>query len=173
MEEGRWLTGKSYRRRRRSGGLMAAEHGGSGEWRSETVARGQNARRLRWTAAARAFHARADAKLWKALSASSGLRLQRGRWLRLRLNERNTMVALHARDYQRLGRYGRFTKTAKTESMRFRRLPRLTIGGNELSLVMACGGSSNDNSLQFIIPISLTSLFSFPILLMFWRKQSG
>ncbi|KAF2557007.1 hypothetical protein F2Q68_00016506 [Brassica cretica] len=53
MEEGRWLTGKvtsggegaaAMRRRLPDGELTVAEHGGSGEWRSETVARGRNAR---------------------------------------------------------------------------------------------------------------------------------
>ncbi|KAF3534447.1 hypothetical protein DY000_02039764 [Brassica cretica] len=54
----------------------------------------------------RRFLAAARAKLLTARAASSGLRLQRGRCLRFRLDERNTMVSLDARDSQRLGRYG-------------------------------------------------------------------
>ena len=92
-----------------------AGHGGSGERWSETAASGRDARWLRRTAMARAFHARAEAKLREALAASSGLRLRRGWCLRLRLDERNTMVVLHARNSQWLGSYGRFTKTAETE----------------------------------------------------------
>ena len=87
-----------------------AGHGGSGERWSETAASGRDARWLRRTAMARAFHARAEAKLREALAVSSGLRLRRGWCLRLRLDERNTMVVLHARDDQWLGSYGRFTK---------------------------------------------------------------
>ena len=66
-------------------------------------------------AAARITHTRVEAKLPEALAASSRLRLQRGRWLRLHLNERNTMIALHARDSQRLERYSRFTERTKTK----------------------------------------------------------
>ncbi|KAF2536240.1 hypothetical protein F2Q68_00021101 [Brassica cretica] len=54
-------------------GRTVVGHGGSGEWRSETVARGRNAWRLLQTATARAFHALAEAKLREALAASSGL----------------------------------------------------------------------------------------------------
>ncbi|KAF2584275.1 hypothetical protein F2Q70_00036588 [Brassica cretica] len=43
---------------------------------------------------------RAEAKLREGLAASSGLRLRRGWCLRLRLDERNTMAVLHARDDQ-------------------------------------------------------------------------
>ena len=50
-------------------------------------------------------NARAEAKLLEALAASSELRLRCGRWLRLRLVERNTVVALHIRDSQRLDIY--------------------------------------------------------------------
>ncbi|KAF3506470.1 hypothetical protein F2Q69_00002745 [Brassica cretica] len=52
-----------------------------------------------WTAGAR------TAKLAEARTASSELRLRRGRCLWLRLDERNTMVALHAQHSQQLGRY--------------------------------------------------------------------
>ena len=108
----RWLTGGDGGRRRR----QKAEHGDSDGvpvvvWR-----------RRRFLAAARVTHARTEAKLPDALAASSGLRLRRGRWLRLRLDERNTMVALHARDSQRLRRYGRYTERTKTKLKR-RRFP--------------------------------------------------
>ena len=81
-------------------------HGGSGERWSETAARGRNSRWLRRTAVARVFHARAEANLREARAASSGLRLRRGWCLRLRLDERNTMMALDVRDDQWLGSYG-------------------------------------------------------------------
>lgn len=62
--------------------------------------------RRRFLAAARAeLLTAARAELLTARAASSGLRLQRGRCLRFRLDERNTMVSLDARDSQRLGRY--------------------------------------------------------------------
>ncbi|KAF3567871.1 hypothetical protein DY000_02016854 [Brassica cretica] len=68
--------------------------------------------------AVRKTHARAEAKLPEALAASSGLRLRRGWWLRLRIDKGNMMVALHARDPQRLERYGRFTERPKTKLKR-------------------------------------------------------
>ncbi|KAG5395412.1 hypothetical protein IGI04_025375 [Brassica rapa subsp. trilocularis] len=113
-------------RRRRGGsssrrGRTAADHGGSGERRSETAASGRNARWLRRTATARAFHARAEAKLREALAASSGLRLRCGWCLRLLLDERNTMVVLHARDDQWV-----------------------LIGGDELNVITAHGCSGDE-----------------------------
>ncbi|KAF3504810.1 hypothetical protein F2Q69_00043485 [Brassica cretica] len=63
-----------------------------------------------------------SAKLVGARADSSGLRLQRGRRLRLCLVERNTMMSLDARDSQRLERYDRFTERTKTKFMR-RRFP--------------------------------------------------
>ncbi|KAF3556100.1 hypothetical protein F2Q69_00018125, partial [Brassica cretica] len=48
---------------------------------------------------------RAEAKLPEARTASSGIRSRRDRCLRLRLGERNTMMALDARDSLRLERY--------------------------------------------------------------------
>ena len=54
----------------------------------------------RFPAAARVLHARAEAKLLEAREASSGLRLRRGWCLRLRLDERNTVIVLNARDGQ-------------------------------------------------------------------------
>ncbi|KAG5400201.1 hypothetical protein IGI04_014808 [Brassica rapa subsp. trilocularis] len=126
----RRLTGKSAAataaRRRRGGsfsadGRTAADHGGSGERRSDTAASGRNARWLRRTATARAFHARAEAKLREALAASSGLRLRCGWCLRLRLDERNTMVACG-----------------------FRQLPRVLIGGDELNVITAHGCSGDE-----------------------------
>ena len=99
---------KVGRRRRRScgggrwaGGGVAAENGGP-------------AAELRRTAAARVFHARAEANLREARAASSGLQLRRGWCLRLRLDERNTMMALDTRDSLRLESYDRFTKTTET-----------------------------------------------------------
>jgi len=88
------------------GERTVAGHGGSGERWSETAARGRNSRWLRRTAVARVFHARAEANLREARAASSGLRLRRGWCLRLRLDERNTMMALDVRDDQWLGSYG-------------------------------------------------------------------
>ncbi|WZZ78157.1 hypothetical protein YC2023_098729 [Brassica napus] len=52
----------------------------------------------------------------KTSRGSSGfvkVRLRRGRCLRLLLDERNTMVAFHARDSQWLGRYVAFTEQTK------------------------------------------------------------
>ena len=72
-------------------------------------------RRRRFPAAARVTHEREEAKLLEALAASFRLRLRRGQWLRLCLNERNTMVALYTRDSQRLERYGGFTEWMKTK----------------------------------------------------------
>lgn len=57
----------------------------------------------------------ADSKTCGACAVSSGLRLWRGRRLRLHLDEGNAVAALHARDSQWLGSYGRFTKTTKTK----------------------------------------------------------
>ncbi|KAF3512072.1 hypothetical protein F2Q69_00004202 [Brassica cretica] len=51
----------------------------------------------------------------RARTASSGLRLRRAWCLRLRLDERNTMMVLDARDSQRLRSYGRFTKMDETK----------------------------------------------------------
>lgn len=51
----------------------------------------------------------------EARVASPEIRLRRGRWLRLCLDERNTMVALHASDSQWLGSYSRFTKKVETK----------------------------------------------------------
>ncbi|KAF2555045.1 hypothetical protein F2Q68_00017115 [Brassica cretica] len=59
--------------------------------------------------------AHAEAIFPEAIPALSGLRLRRGRWLRLRLDERNTLVALHTQDSQQLGIYGRFTERTKTK----------------------------------------------------------
>ena len=59
-------------------------------------------------------------KLPEALTASYGLRFRRDRCLRLRLDERSTVAALNARDFQRLGRYGRFTERTKTKLIRRR-----------------------------------------------------
>ena len=98
----RRLTGKSTAATRRQllgSERMVAGHGGSGERRSETIPGGA------WTTRAR------TSKLWTVRTVLSRLRLRRGWWLRLRLGERNTMVVLHARNFQRLGRYDRFTKT--------------------------------------------------------------
>ena len=86
-----------------------------GRSRSATVSRGHHTWQLRRAAAARVAHARVEAKILEALAASSGLQLQRGRCLRLRLDEKNTLMAFHARNYQQLGRYCRFTKTAETK----------------------------------------------------------
>ncbi|RID79508.1 hypothetical protein BRARA_A02241 [Brassica rapa] len=94
--------------------VVARQWSGGGRWRRK--------RRRRFPAAARVTHECAEAKLSEALAASSGLRLRRGRWLRLRLDERNTIVGLHARDSRRLGRYGRFTERTKTKIKR-RRFP--------------------------------------------------
>ncbi|KAF3603005.1 hypothetical protein F2Q69_00034491 [Brassica cretica] len=73
------------------------------------AADGGPAAELRWRrfpAAARAFHARAKGGFLEARTASSGLRLRRTWCLRLRLDERNTMMGLDARDSQRLRSYG-------------------------------------------------------------------
>ena len=103
--------GEAATRRQLPGGeRTVVGHGGSGELWSETAARGRNSRWLRRTAVARVFHACAEANLREARAASSGLRLRRGWCLRLRLDERNTMMALDVRDDQWLGSYGRFTK---------------------------------------------------------------
>ena len=64
--------------------------------------------------AAHAFHARAKGYLLDAREGSAGLRSRRGWCLRLRLDKRNTMMALDARDLLRLESYGRFTKTTET-----------------------------------------------------------
>jgi len=99
--------GEAATRRQLPGGeRTVGGHGGSGERWSETAARGRNSRWLRRTAVARVFHARAEANLREARAASSGLRLRRGWCLRLRLDERNTMMALDVRDDQWLGSYG-------------------------------------------------------------------
>ncbi|KAF3588038.1 hypothetical protein F2Q69_00029743 [Brassica cretica] len=68
-----------------------------------------------------------------ARAASSGLRLRRGRRLRLRLDEGNTMTALHARDSQRLKSYGRFTKRTKlnSNSLRFPVVTTAVNGGDK------------------------------------------
>ncbi|WZZ36430.1 hypothetical protein YC2023_019831 [Brassica napus] len=93
-------------------------------WCRSTAATAELRRRLtgklaggdgRFPAAARAFHARAKGGFLEARTASSGLRLRRAWCLRLRLDERNTMMGLDARDSQRLRSYGRFTKTAETK----------------------------------------------------------
>ena len=103
--------GEAATRRQLPGGeRTVVGHGGSGELWSETAARGRNSRWLRRTAVAREFHARAEANLREARAASSGLRLRRFRWLRIRLVERNTIVVLDSRDSSRLESYGRFTK---------------------------------------------------------------
>lgn len=73
-------------------------------WRRTTVTDGGM-----WTSSSR------TAKLAGACAVSSGLRLWRGRRLRLHLDEGNAVAALHARDSQWLGSYGRFTKTTKTK----------------------------------------------------------
>ncbi|KAG5384381.1 hypothetical protein IGI04_035851 [Brassica rapa subsp. trilocularis] len=108
------------------GGRTVAGHGGSGKRWLETAASGRDARWLRRTATARAFRARAEAKLREALAASSGLRLRRGWCLRLRLDERNTMVVLHARNSQWLGSYG------------------VANGGVELNVITAHGCSGDE-----------------------------
>ncbi|KAF3588064.1 hypothetical protein F2Q69_00028807, partial [Brassica cretica] len=98
--------------RRRLTGKLAGGDGGA------AAADGGPAAELRWRrfpAAARAFHARAKGGFLEARTASSGLRLRRAWCLRLRLDERNTMMGLDARDSQRLRSYGRFTKTAETK----------------------------------------------------------
>ncbi|KAF2617959.1 hypothetical protein F2Q68_00039260 [Brassica cretica] len=93
----RWSDGGPAAAKWRSGGSKAAKDSdGSG---------GDDLRR--WS--------RAEAKLMEALAASSRLQLWRDQWLRLRLDERNTIVSFHARDSQRLGRYGRFTERMKTK----------------------------------------------------------
>ena len=68
-----------------------------------------------------------------AHAASSGLRLRRGRRLRLRLDEGNTMMALHARVSQRLRSYGRFTKRKKlnSNSLRFPVVSTAVNGGDK------------------------------------------
>ena len=63
-------------------------------------------------------HAPVEAKLPEALAALSGFRLRCGWWLRLRIDEGNTMVALHERYSQRLERYGRFTERMKIKLKR-------------------------------------------------------
>uniref|UniRef100_M4EVE3 Uncharacterized protein n=1 Tax=Brassica campestris TaxID=3711 RepID=M4EVE3_BRACM len=75
-----------------------------------------------------ACNSHAEAKLPEVLATSYGLRVRRGWWLWLRLDERNTMVALHARDFQRLRRYGRFTEQTKTKLQRWRFLAILSCG---------------------------------------------
>ena len=68
-------------------------YSGGGGWWS-----GGGGRRRRFPAAARAFHARAKGGFLEARTAASGLRLRRAWCLRLRLDERNTMMGLDARD---------------------------------------------------------------------------
>uniref|UniRef100_A0A0D3CHI3 Uncharacterized protein n=1 Tax=Brassica oleracea var. oleracea TaxID=109376 RepID=A0A0D3CHI3_BRAOL len=80
--------------------LTGKINGGDAAAASRRQTDGGRSRRLRRTAEARVFHARAEANLWEARTASSGLRLRRGLCLRLRLDERNTMVVLNARDDQ-------------------------------------------------------------------------
>uniref|UniRef100_A0A0D3AB12 Uncharacterized protein n=1 Tax=Brassica oleracea var. oleracea TaxID=109376 RepID=A0A0D3AB12_BRAOL len=124
------------RRQLLGGEQTVAGHGGSGERWSETAASGRNARWLRRTATARAFHARAEAKLREALAASSGLRLRRGWCLRLHLDERNTMVEV----------MGDLLNGNETElkACGFRRLPRVLIGGDELNVITAYGCSGDE-----------------------------
>ena len=57
----------------------------------------------------------AEALLPEALATLSELQWRRGWWLWLRLNERNTLMALHTQDSKRLGIYGRFTEWTKTK----------------------------------------------------------
>ncbi|KAF8099005.1 hypothetical protein N665_0254s0006 [Sinapis alba] len=102
------VTGRRRRGRRRLTGKLTGGDGGArrsgGGAAAETISGGG------------ACNARAcSAKLPEARAGSSELRLRRGRWLRLRLDERNIMVALHARDSQWLGSCERFTKTAETK----------------------------------------------------------
>ena len=89
--DGGGLPEKSPATRRRlpGGGLMAAGYGGSGEATVSPEAHAFHAR---------AFHARAKGGLLEAREGSSGLRSRRGWCLRFRLDGRNTMMALDARD---------------------------------------------------------------------------
>ena len=73
------------------GSAATEEHGGNGD--------GCNFQRRRVASRASTMKLRAEH------AASSGLQLWRGQWLRLRLEESNTMVALYARDSQRLRSY--------------------------------------------------------------------
>ena len=136
-------TAMAYRRWRRT---TATTEGGARRQRrcsggGEAVVR----RRRRFPEAARITHERTEVKLPEALAASSGLRLRRGRWLRLRLDERNTMVALHTRDSQRLGSYQRFTKTAKTwlKCMAVFRLTLVCEHWWQAGVTSGCGGSGD------------------------------
>uniref|UniRef100_A0A0D3AU96 ADP-ribosyl cyclase/cyclic ADP-ribose hydrolase n=1 Tax=Brassica oleracea var. oleracea TaxID=109376 RepID=A0A0D3AU96_BRAOL len=145
------------RRQLPGGERTVVGHGGSGERWSETAARGRNSRWLRRTAVARVFHARAEANLREARAASSGLRLRRGWCLRLRLDERNTMMALDVRDDQWA-----------------------FIGGGKLNVITAHGcsgdelsggdggdsGDSGGGSLQCLSSLPLMNLISLKILIL-------
>ena len=57
------------------------------------------------------------------------------------------VVALHAQDSQRLGRYGRFTERTKTK-LKCMAVPAINLGcddDDELRNVLACGGSGEDS----------------------------
>ncbi|KAF3509667.1 hypothetical protein F2Q69_00000077 [Brassica cretica] len=150
------LTGQNT-----DGGAAAADGGPAAElrWR-------------RFPAAARAFHARAKGGFLEARTASSGLRLRRAWCLRLRLDERNTMMGLDARDSQRLRSYGRFTKTAETKLKNmavsgYLWLRMMVVASSTVWRVVAPATSSGELSpffFFFSLSLSLSLSFSFLIL---------